>query len=40
MPVSAEVSGTVDGVDFSGEVPLLVLGEARIALDKVKSVRR
>jgi len=40
MSVKSEVTGIVDSVDFTGETPVLVIGSARIPLDKVKSVNR
>ncbi len=40
MSVSTEVSGVVDGVDFTGDTPVLVIGTTRTPIDKVKSVSR
>jgi flagellar basal-body rod modification protein FlgD len=40
MSVTSEVTGVVDGVDFTGETPVLVIGATRTPLDKVKSVSR
>jgi flagellar basal-body rod modification protein FlgD len=38
IPVTTEVTGVVDGADFTGETPVLVIGTTRIPVDKVKSV--
>jgi flagellar basal-body rod modification protein FlgD len=40
IPVTTEVTGVVDGADFTGETPVLVIGSTRIPVDKVKSVSR
>lgn len=40
IDVKTEVTGVVDGADFSGDVPVLVIGTSRIPVDKVKSVSR
>lgn len=40
MSVTSEVTGVVDGVDFTGATPVLVIGSTRTPLDKVKSVSR
>jgi flagellar basal-body rod modification protein FlgD len=40
MAVKTEVTGVVDGVDLTGDQPVLVIGERRVALDKVRSVTR
>jgi flagellar basal-body rod modification protein FlgD len=40
MTVKTEVTGLVDGVDLSGEAPMLVIGNMRISLDKVKTASR
>lgn len=40
MAVGTEVTGVVDGADFSGDVPVLLIGSSRIPIDKVKSVSR
>jgi flagellar basal-body rod modification protein FlgD len=40
VTVKTEVSGIVDTVDFSGETPILQIGNSRIAMDKVKSATR
>jgi flagellar basal-body rod modification protein FlgD len=38
--VKTEVTGVVDGADFSSDVPTLIIGTTRTPLDKVKSVSR
>ncbi len=38
--VSTEVTGIVDGADFTGDTPVLIIGNTRTPLDKVKSVSR
>lgn len=38
--VKTEVTGVVDGVDISGEAPMLKIGTRLVPLDKVKSVVR
>lgn len=38
-PASIEVTGVVDGIDFSGEVPFLKIGDISIPVSAVKSVR-
>lgn len=40
IPVTTEVTGVVDGADFTGETPVLVIGSTRIPVGKVKSVSR
>lgn len=40
VTVKTEVTGTVDSVDFSGETPILQIGNSRIPMDKVKSATR
>ncbi len=40
ITVKTEVTGVVDGVDLSGEAPMLVIGNVRTSLDKVKSASR
>lgn len=40
ISVTSEVTGVVDGADFTGETPVLVIGNTRIPVDKVKSVTR
>jgi flagellar basal-body rod modification protein FlgD len=40
MSVGTEISGLVDGVDLSGPSPVLLMGDNRIAIDSVKSMRR
>ena len=39
ITVKTEVTGVVDGIDFSTAVPTLLIGEIRVPLDKVKSVK-
>lgn len=38
--VTSEIAGVVDGVDTSGDTPVLIIGQAKVPLDQVKSVRR
>lgn len=38
ITVKTEVSGLVDGIDFSTSVPTLLIGSLKVPLDKVKSV--
>lgn len=38
--VKTEIAGTVDGVDLTGQTPVLLVGSARVAIDAVKSIRR
>ena len=38
IAVKTEVTGIVSGADFTGEIPVLVIGTTRIPVDKVKSV--
>lgn len=38
--VTSEISGVVDSVDISGDTPTLLIGQAKVPLDQVKSVRR
>jgi flagellar basal-body rod modification protein FlgD len=40
IAVKTEVTGVVDGVDLSGDAPVLVIGGFRTSLDKVKSASR
>ncbi len=40
IAVTTEVTGIVDGADFSGDTPVLIIGNTRTPLDKVKSVSR
>jgi flagellar basal-body rod modification protein FlgD len=40
MSVSTEISGIVDGVDLSGAAPVLLMGNNRIPIDGVKSMRK
>lgn len=41
-PITAktQISGVVDGVDFSGSIPMLKIGSISVPLDQVKSVVR
>jgi flagellar basal-body rod modification protein FlgD len=39
ITVTTRMSGIVDGVDFSGSEPFLMVGKARFSLDSVTSVR-
>jgi flagellar basal-body rod modification protein FlgD len=38
IAVKTEVTGIASGADFTGEVPVLIIGTTRIPVDKVKSV--
>lgn len=40
VTVSTEVSGKVDAVDLSGDVPILKIGTLSVALDKIKTLSR
>lgn len=40
IDVSTEISGTVDGIDFSGDVPLLKIGKISVPVTALKSVAR
>jgi flagellar basal-body rod modification protein FlgD len=40
MSVGTEISGVVDGVDFSSESPTLLIGQNRVPLEGVKSMRK
>jgi flagellar basal-body rod modification protein FlgD len=40
MTVASEISGTVDGVDVTGDVPVLDIGGILIPVTSVKSIRR
>jgi flagellar basal-body rod modification protein FlgD len=40
VTVSTEISGKVDAVDLSGDVPILKVGGLSVALDKVKTLTR
>ncbi|WP_291647210.1 flagellar hook capping FlgD N-terminal domain-containing protein [Bosea sp. (in: a-proteobacteria)] len=39
ITVKTEISGVVDGVDFSTAVPTLLIGAIKVPLDRVKSVK-
>ena len=39
ITVKTEVTGKVDGIDFSTTVPTLLIGSIKVSLDKVKSVK-
>jgi flagellar basal-body rod modification protein FlgD len=39
ITVKTEVTGKVDGIDFSTQVPTLLIGAIKVSLDKVKSVK-
>lgn len=39
ITVKTEISGKVDGIDFSTTVPTLLIGSLKVSLDKVKSVK-
>lgn len=38
LTIKTEISGKVDGIDFSTTVPTLLIGALKVPLDKVKSV--
>ncbi|HEV2552754.1 MAG TPA: flagellar hook capping FlgD N-terminal domain-containing protein [Bosea sp. (in: a-proteobacteria)] len=40
MTATTKISGVVDGVDFTGSIPMLKIGAISVPLDKVKSVVR
>jgi flagellar basal-body rod modification protein FlgD len=40
VTVSTEVSGVVDAVDLTGDVPVLKIGDVSVSLDKIKSLRK
>jgi flagellar basal-body rod modification protein FlgD len=40
IDVKTEVTAVVDGVDFTGDQPVLIMGSRRSTLDQVKSVTR
>jgi len=40
MAMTTEIRGTVDSVDLTGDVAKLKIGDASVAIDKVKSMRR
>lgn len=40
LTVKTQISGTVDGVDFTSSIPTLKIGSIGVAIDKVKSVVR
>jgi len=40
ITAKTQISGVVDGVDFSGSIPMLKIGDISVALDKVKSLVR
>lgn len=39
ITVKTEITGKVDGIDFSTSVPTLLIGSLKVSLDKVKSVK-
>jgi flagellar basal-body rod modification protein FlgD len=39
MSVKTEIAGIVDGIDFSGTVPMLQVGSVRVPIDGVKSMK-
>lgn len=39
ITVKTEITGKVDGIDFSTTVPTLLVGSLKVSLDKVKSVK-
>jgi flagellar basal-body rod modification protein FlgD len=39
VEVKTEITGKVDGIDFSTTVPTLLIGAIKVSLDKVKSVK-
>lgn len=39
ITVKTEITGKVDGIDFSTQVPTLLIGSLKVSLDKVKSVK-
>jgi flagellar basal-body rod modification protein FlgD len=39
ITVKTEITGKVDGIDFSTAVPTLLIGSLKVSLDKVKSVK-
>lgn len=39
ITVKTEITGKVDGIDFSTAVPTLLIGALKVSLDKVKSVK-
>lgn len=39
ITVKTEITGKVDGIDFSTTVPTLLIGSLKVSLDKVKSVK-
>ena len=40
ITAKTQLSGLVDGVDFSGSIPMLKIGSLSVPLDQVKSVVR
>lgn len=40
VSVSTEIVGVVDSVDLTGAAPMLAIGETRVPVDKVKSMRK
>ena len=40
MSVGTEISGIVDGVDFTGATPTFLIGDSRVPMESVKSTRR
>lgn len=40
MALTTEIRGTVDSVDLTGDIAKLRIGDASVAIDKVKSMRR
>lgn len=39
ITIKTEITGKVDGIDFSTTVPTLLIGALKVSLDKVKSVK-
>jgi hypothetical protein len=39
VPIQPTLTGRVTGVDFVGDVPVLLLGETRVALEDVFQIR-
>ena len=39
VPISTEFSGTVTGVDFTGSEPVLLIGDSRVNLSGVSSIK-
>ena len=40
MTAKTQISGVVDGVDFTSSIPMLKIGAISVPIDKVKSVVR